>query len=163
MKVFITSASLVLMLVAAACSSNDDGAQTGADTAPDIEATVAAGVQATVSALPRATSVPETLSSDTLLETATQSSAISADWDTLRTEIDQWRSGLIACDASSVHGALSDFAGTITALADQARGLPAGSSANELSDLVIQAIETEAIAFRSLRDTWSANDNAPFE
>jgi len=164
MKVLLASAALAILVLAAACSSdNDDAAPSTAAPGPNIEATVQAGVQATVSAMPQATAIPETLSADTLSAAAQDISELSADWDALRADIDAWRSGLINCDASAVHGALLGFTGTTAALADEARNLPGDQSAGELADLVIQAIEGEATAFRALRDTWTPDGITPFE
>ena len=164
MKKFLASASLVILVLGTACTSDDDDlTQPPAEPLPDIAATVQAGVQATVSALPQATAEPETLSAATILATARENSAISADWDALRADIDRWRSALIVCDASSVRGSLLGFAGTATALANQARDLPGDPLVRELADLVIEAVEGEAAAYRALRDTWTPDDTAPFE
>ena len=164
MKVLLASASFTVLVLAAACSSDDDDfAPSTAAPLPDIAATVQSGVQATVSALPQPTAEPETLSAATLLETARVNSAISTDWDELRANVDRWRSALIACDASTVHGSLRDFAGATAVLADQARSLPGDQFVRELADLVIEAVEGEAAAYRALRDTWTPDGSAPFE
>ncbi len=164
MKVLLASASFAILVLAAACSSDDDiPAPTTAAPLPDIAATVQAGVQATVSALPRPTAEPETLSSATLLETARENSAISVQWDALRSDIDRWRGALIACDASTVNGALRDFAGRAAALADQARGLPGDRFVAELAVKIIEAVEGESTSYRTLRDTWMPENSAPFE
>ena len=68
MKVLLASAAFAILVLAAACSSDDDdnASPPTAAPAPNIEATVQAGVRATVSAMPQATAIPETLSAGTL-------------------------------------------------------------------------------------------------
>jgi hypothetical protein len=89
--------------------------------------------------------------------------AITRDWEQFHSDFDKWREGLNACDASSVQGALRQFAGRLSNAAESARSLPRFSVTREIVDQLVTAIEKEEAALRQLRDNWKANDPAAFE
>jgi hypothetical protein len=88
--------------------------------------------------------------------------AIAQDWDRLRSDLDGWREGLKACDASTVQVALQQFSGRFARMTETARGLPRPSAVWELSDKLVLAAEKEEEAFRKLRDTWEPGKPSVF-
>ena len=81
----------------------------------------------------------------------------------LRQDIDDWQTGLTACQPAAAQAALRDFAAASAAVTHQARNLPRGPRARELADTLISAAEAEAEAFRRLRDRWQPDSLSLFE
>ena len=96
-------------------------------------------------------------------EFATRQQTVGQEWDRLHQEFDQWRAGLTACHRSSAQEALRDFAIGFNAVTGRARDLPRATVTLELADMLIEAAEGEAAAFRQLRDRWQPNSLTLFE
>lgn len=88
---------------------------------------------------------------------------INIEWDQFRADFDQWRDGLIACDAIAVQAALRRFAGLATDTTTDARALPRPPAVRELARELIRAAEGEERAFRQLRDTWAPDSEEVFQ
>ena len=97
------------------------------------------------------------------LEFAVGHRTISSEWDQFQAVFDEWREGLVACDASSVDVALARFAGDFVAITEAARGLPRDRILREIADLSVSATEREEGALRQLRDNWHPGDPTFFE
>ena len=89
--------------------------------------------------------------------------AVSAQWDEMRDDFDQWSAGLDACRPGAMRQALNGFAVSFNDVTQQARGLTRSETASELADLLIVAAEEEEAAFRRLRDHWQPNNVSLFE
>ena len=111
---------------------------------------------------PTATPVPA-LEREVVLEFVTGHRDIALDWEQIHADFASWREGLIACDASSVEVALSQFAARFIGIAEAARGLPRHPVARELADKVSTAVEKEEQAVRQLRDNWQPETPEVFE
>ena len=89
--------------------------------------------------------------------------ALQLDWGDLRLDFDAWRAGLTECHPSAAQESLRDFAASFKIITEAARNLPRTTSAKELADLIIPAVETEETAFRTLRDRWQPGNASFFE
>ena len=89
--------------------------------------------------------------------------AVSAQWDEIRHDFDQWSAGLDVCRPGAMRQALNGFAVSFNDVTEQARGLSRSETASELADLLIVAAEEEEAAFRRLRDHWQPSNVTLFE
>ena len=89
--------------------------------------------------------------------------AVSAQWDAIRDDFDQWSAGLDVCRPGAMRQALNGFAVSFNDVTEQARGLSRSETASELADLLIVAAEEEEAAFRRLRDHWQPSNVSLFE
>ena len=139
-----------------ACDSSSSTATPGTG-GPGLTPPVGAGRpdQARTAGLgvPTATPVPAA-AKQVALEFAGGHIALDQEWEQFHAEFDTWRTGLIACDASSVSVKLQQFAGDFAGITEVARGLPRTSAVRGMADRLIQAAEGEEEALRALRDTW---------
>ena len=103
--------------------------------------------------IPTATPVPAA-AQRVALEFASGHMAVDQEWERFHAEFDTWRTGLIACDASSVGVKLQQFAGDFAGITEAARAIPRTSAVRGMADRLIQAAEGEEEALRALRDTW---------
>lgn len=92
-----------------------------------------------------------------------QKQAIEEAWETIRTDFDQWRTGLTSCQRSAVHEVLQEFALQFNSVTVSARDLTRTSVTSGFADQLIVAAESEELAFRQLRDRWSPNNLSLFE
>lgn len=92
-----------------------------------------------------------------------QKQEIEEAWETIRTDFDQWRTGLTSCQRSAVREVLQEFALQSSSVTISARDLTRTSVTSELADQLIIAAESEELAFRQLRDRWSPNNLSLFE
>ena len=127
---------------------------------PDIEATVVAEVQARLpSSRLTPTAVPVSAEDKKAIRAFEGSiEQVSSEWDGFHREFDEWRRGLTTCEASSMMVSLRQFAATMGGIAMAARGLPRPAIVRVPADALIEASESEAEAFRQLRDGWQPND-----
>lgn len=151
-----------LLLFSLACGGGPATPTPTAVPKPDIPATIAALAQ-------RAevrTATPTPVSSavrEVMVDFARGQRAIAQDWDRLHSDLDGWREGLKACDASAVQVALQQFGGRSARITGTARGLPRPPAVRELADKLVLAAEKEAEAFRQLRDTWDPGKPSVFQ
>ena len=89
--------------------------------------------------------------------------AVSAQWDAIRDDFDQWSAGLDVCRPGTMRQALNGFAVSFNDVTEQARALTRSEIASELADLLIVAAEEEEAAFRRLRDHWQPSNVSLFE
>ena len=97
---------------------------------------------------------------ETTAEFASGYAELSADWDKLHGDFEDWRQGLTACEASSLQIAVHGFTGRFAAITAAARALPRESMVRHLSDRLIEAAEIEEEALRALAENRQANDGA---
>ncbi|MXZ90362.1 MAG: hypothetical protein F4W95_07045 [Chloroflexi bacterium] len=141
----------VLPLVAAAAI-----ACTAAEVAPPESAPAATPAMSGQTAAP-ASSQAE------IADFVSRQEAVSAQWDEIRHDFDQWSAGLDACRPGAMRQALNGFAVSFNDVTEQARGLSRSETASELADLLIVAAEEEEAAFRRLRDHWQPSNVSLFE
>ena len=160
----------LLALVAIGACSTDEPAPTAVSDVPVSGAAVEtpASTPGPAAQMPAASvsSTPVPLSiaaTQSVLTFATAYEQIAAEWDTLHEDLDIWRHGLIACDASAVRAALSRFAGLASDLTTDARGLPRTPYDRAMADSLIVAAVGQEGAFRGLRDGWQPDAEATFE
>ena len=157
-------AGAMLLGVIAACGSSEPS-----PTPVPFEPTLGPDSQATIVALSRA----EPIGSPTLtpvppqerevaLDFINSHAVITRDWERFHADFDEWREGLIACDASTLQAKLREFPSSIGGITQRARELPR-PSVRGLGDKLIEAIEREEEAIRHLRDNWQPGDPAIFE
>lgn len=84
-------------------------------------------------------------------------------WEQFHSEFDQWREGLISCDAVSLRVSLSLFASDFAQVTGLARSLPRDSSVRGMADTIISSAEEMERAIRALRDGWQPGDTGLFE
>ncbi len=121
---------------------------------------------ATIAALAQRTAAPTPLPPSVraeMVDFARGHRAIAQDWDRLHSDLDGWRQGLKACDASTVQVALQQFSGRFARVTDTASGLSRPPVVRELADKLILAAEKEEGAFRQLRDTWEPGKPSAFQ
>ena len=94
---------------------------------------------------------------------ADQRQTIDKEWDRFHQDFDEWRTGLVSCDRSSVHEALQGFAAGFAEVTAQAGDIPRATVTREIADILIAAAEDEEAAFRRLRDRWQPDDISLFE
>lgn len=151
----LTPASLLLRglvamaIVAAIACNNDEMAATSTRT----DATPESSEQPAVPALSQAE----------IDDFVNRQEAISAQWDEIRRDFDQWSAGLDACRPAAMRQALNGFAVSFNDVTEQARGVSRSQTASELADLLIVAAEKEEAAFRRLRDHWQPSNVSLFE
>ena len=92
----------------------------------------------------------------------TDQASISSEWADFHTDFDQWRTGLISCDRSSLVTSLRDFSGDFSPIAQQAHNLPRSAVARGLSDKLIEGASNEEASLRQLRDQWQSGDTSLF-
>ncbi|MCH7738421.1 MAG: hypothetical protein IH872_13600 [Chloroflexi bacterium] len=121
---------------------------------PDIRATVSALAQSQAQAL-TPTRVPESARQD-LVAFGEGHRATSVDWDRFHQEMDRWREGVVACVPASVESALETFKGRALGLTQTARGIARLPNLETLAARLTAAVESEAAAFETLSDNWTA-------
>ena len=89
---------------------------------------------------------------NTTTEFASGYAELSADWDKLHGDFQDWRQGLTACEASSVQITLHEFTGRFAAITAATRSLPRDPLVRHLSDRLIEAAEVEEEALRALAE-----------
>ena len=139
---------LALVAVAAAC--------TAAEVAPPESAPA---VTPAMSGQPAA---PASSQAD-VADFVSRQEAVSAQWDAIRDDFDQWSAGLDVCRPGAMRQSLNGFAVSFNDVTEQARGLSRSETASELADLLIVAAEAEEAAFRRLRDHWQPSNVSLFE
>ncbi len=127
---------------------------------PDVQP--AAQLQPLAPQLKAPTAVPA-LEREVVLEFVTGHRDITRDWEQFHADFASWRQGLIACDASSVEVALSQFAARFIRVAEATKSLPRHRIVRELADKVSTAVEREEQAIRRLRDSRQPDAPAVFE
>ena len=75
-------------------------------------------------------------------------------WDRFRSGYNSWRADDGGCDRLEVLESLTEFSTNVDAVGDSVRGLPKSGHLEPVHRLLVEAIEGEEQAFRSLRDTW---------
>lgn len=75
-------------------------------------------------------------------------------WDRFHSGYNDWRADDGGCDRLDVLAALTDFSADVDAVGNGVRSLPKSGYLEPAHRLLVQAIEGEEEAFRSLRDTW---------
>ena len=96
-------------------------------------------------------------------EFARQWQVVDDEWLQIRDDFDRWSAQLTACEPSSMHEALDEFAAGFRGITEQARGFTHTRATGDLSDMLITAAEEEETAFRQLRDRWVPNNFVLFE
>ena len=75
-------------------------------------------------------------------------------WDRFHSDYNQWRSEDGGCDRLEVLESLTEFSANVDAVGDSVRSLPKSGYLEPVHRLLVEAVEGEEQAFRSLRDTW---------
>ena len=75
-------------------------------------------------------------------------------WDKFHSEYNDWRGDDGGCDRLEVLESLTEFSANVDAVGDSVRSLPKSGYLQPVHRLLVEAIEGEEEAFRSLRDTW---------
>ena len=75
-------------------------------------------------------------------------------WDRFHSGYNRWRADDGGCDRLEVLEALTEFSTSVDAVGDSVRALPKSGYLEPVHRLLVEAIEGEEQAFRSLRDTW---------
>jgi len=75
-------------------------------------------------------------------------------WDRFHSNYNAWRADDGGCDRLEVLESLTEFSSNVDAVGDSVRGLPKSGYLEPVHRLLVEAIEGEEQAFRSLRDTW---------
>ena len=168
MRMLWVLAAAMLVLVLAACGESEPTPAPVAGEGPATpdgqarQATIAALAQARGGGTPTPTIVPVE-EREVVLDFAKRHGSITQRWDRFHVGFDEWREGLIACDATAVQSKLREFAGIFSGITEQARGLPRSAGLRASADKLIEAIETEERAIRQLRDSWRPDDPTVFE
>ena len=89
--------------------------------------------------------------------------SVEQDWEQFHASFDEWREGLIVCDASRRQVDLARFAGQFGSITEAGRNLPRSPSVRALVDKLVEALEMEDRALRLLRDSWQPDDTKFFE
>ena len=165
----LTLAALIVAVMAGGCGRAQPEVPafaTSPTPGPNLEATVVAEVQARIgpgaAMAPSPTPLPVTATKD-LVSFARSYAEMTADMEQLHTAIDEWRGGLISCEASSMLVSLRGFASGIGSVASKARALPRTRNVRELSDRLVSAVEQEEETVRMLRDGWRPDDQTALE
>lgn len=75
-------------------------------------------------------------------------------WDRFHSNYNAWRADDGGCDRLEVLEALIEFSANVDAVGDSVRALPKSGYLEPVHRLLVEGIEGEEQAFRSLRDTW---------
>ena len=75
-------------------------------------------------------------------------------WDKFHSEYNDWRGDDGGCDRLEVLAYLTEFSANVDAVGDSVRSLPKSGYLEPVHRLLVEAIQSEEDAFRSLRDTW---------
>lgn len=75
-------------------------------------------------------------------------------WDRFHSGYNDWRADDGGCDRLEVLESLTEFSSNVDAVGDSVRALPKSGHLEPVHRLLVEAIEGEEQAFRSLRDTW---------
>ncbi len=75
-------------------------------------------------------------------------------WDKFHSEYNDWRGDDGGCDRLEVLESLTEFSANVDAVGDSVRSLTKSGYLQPVHRLLVEAIEGEEAAFRSLRDTW---------
>ena len=75
-------------------------------------------------------------------------------WDRFHSGYNRWRADDGGCDRLEVLESLTEFSSNADAVGDSVRSLPKSGYLEPVHRLLVEAIEGEEQAFRSLRDTW---------
>ncbi len=75
-------------------------------------------------------------------------------WDRFHSNYNAWRADDGGCDRLEVLESLTEFSSNVEAVGDSVRALPKSGYLEPVHRLLVDAIEGEEQAFRSLRDTW---------
>ena len=154
-------ASVVLALVLAACG--DDG-PTPEATAIRVAVTPPAKSATGSFSAEEATPTPVPLEDRrAVLEFARGHAATAGTWEGFHVDFDEWRAGLVVCEAAPIRVTLAQFADQLSGITAEARKLPRDGSVRELSEAIIAAVQQEEGALRTLRDGWRPNDPMVFE
>ena len=131
----------VLSFLVAGCEGDKETPRPslgGLTPTPDVQATVAALAETRGLGTPTPTPVsPQDRA--VILNFARSHDSIMGDWEQYHSEFDNWREGLIECDASSLEVALRQFAASFSDITEEARALPRSSNTRELADRLIGA------------------------
>ena len=155
---------LVLPVLVAACSGDQETPTRvrGESPTPDVLATLEA-----LTAVPDVgTPTPRPVSPEdrrVVLEFLKGNDSVEQDWEQFHVSFDEWREGLIVCDASRRQVNLAQFAGQFGSITEDGRILPRSPSVRALVDKLVEALEMEDRALRLLRDNWQPDDTKFFE
>ena len=100
---------------------------------------------------------------EVVLEFAVGHRAAGDTWEQFHADFDEWRQGLLTCDATALEVTLAQFADRFIDVTEGARGLPRDLIVRALGDSVIEAAEGEEGAVRHLRDSWEPDTPSIFE
>ena len=75
-------------------------------------------------------------------------------WDRFHSGYNAWRGDDGGCDRIEVLESLTKFSANVDAVGDSVRSLPKSGYLEPVHRLLVEAVEGEEQAFRSLRDTW---------
>lgn len=75
-------------------------------------------------------------------------------WDKFHSGYNRWRADDGGCDRLEVLESLTEFSSNVDAVGDSVRSLPKSGYLEPVHRLLVEAVEGEEQAFRSLRDTW---------
>ncbi len=75
-------------------------------------------------------------------------------WDRFHSGYNRWRADDGGCDRLEVLESLTEFSANVDAVGDSVRSLPKSGYLEPVHRLLVEAVEGEEQAFRSLRDTW---------
>ena len=145
---YILLPALLLGLVLAC--SGDDGGETGPTSTP-------------VNTAPSSSATLSGADLRAAQDFASQRDALELEWDQFHQDLDDWRSGLTSCHESAARDTLREFAAEFDGITEKARDLPRARVTREFADMLIEAAEAEAGAFRQLRDRWQTNNLSLFE
>ena len=171
-KTLLLIFGLLLLLAFGACSTNEPAPTTVPDVvnsgtknkvaAPAPSAPSAPAQQPPVSIA--VSPVPLSIAAvESVLTFGKAYDQISVEWDAFHKDLDTWRQGLNACDASAVRAALGRLASLAADLTRDARDLPRSPDIRSLADSLSAAAAGQEAAFRDLRDDWHPDAEAIFE
>ena len=155
---------LVLPVLIAACGGGQEVPTrvTGEVPTPDVQATLEALARVPdVGAPTRPTVSPEDRT--VVLDFLKSHNSVEQDWEQFHSSFDEWREGLIVCDASRRQVDLARFAGQFGSITEDGRNLPRSPSVRAMVDKLVEALEREDRALRLLRDNWQPGDTKFFE
>lgn len=84
--------------------------------------------------------------------------ALTQDWNSFHARYDEWRKTDGGCDRSDVMGELGRFGVSFSAIAREARNLPAATVLRPMGELLVEAAEREESALRDLGNSWQPYD-----
>ncbi|MEE8517870.1 MAG: hypothetical protein V3S98_01950 [Dehalococcoidia bacterium] len=149
----------ILLLLLAACSSDVDPTPQPTATPPRLPS-------ATVAPVPMPTPVPGTTDADIALlvqRFGADFSEVSAEWDTLASDLNVWRNGLSSCGPLDQQSDLDGWVVEFQAVVSSAIDVDFSSAGTEVAQATwAAALSTEAAGLSELRDTWVARGPTAF-